>query len=333
MSGFNKLAGKKSVADLVPESQMRVVYLDQNAASLLAKPDTGAIWQEIRGVLAAGFRDRQIISPLPFEGVFESAALPLPIRQAVQCFFWQVSGGLAFKEFTEMSCELTLALIRPDSSWSPWLRWLPIWAEMDGTAQKISSDWRAGKERMMVRMNNFVESPNLKTMSKRQLFRAISAQRSMRIYNDLDFLVAGEVNSASIMHPWLLQYLKSQNISPAEIEALRRAIKYHGWARIQIHALDILLGTQWEYDSLRGGAARYEANDEIDRKRAAMALNYADLFITEGGMADLCRRAKISDYSSTIVVSVRDPKNILDAVRSLARSQPSEEDSGHKLSE
>jgi hypothetical protein len=64
-----------------------------------------------------------------------------------------------------------------------------------------------------------------------------------------------------------------------------------------------------------------------------MNLNYADLFITEGGMADLCRRAKISDYSSTIVVSVRDPKNILKVVRSLSRSQPSEEDSGHKLSE
>jgi hypothetical protein len=55
MSGFNKLAGKKSETDLIPESQMRVVYLDQNAASLLGKPDTGAIWQGIRGVLAAAF--------------------------------------------------------------------------------------------------------------------------------------------------------------------------------------------------------------------------------------------------------------------------------------
>jgi hypothetical protein len=333
MSGFQKLTGKKTVVNSIPESQMRVVYLDQNAASLMAKPDSAAIWQEIRDVLATGFRDRKIICPLPFEGVFETAALPLAVRQAIQAFFWQVSGGWAFKEFTEMSNELTLTLVRPDSSWSPWLRWIPIWADMDTTAHNIASDWRAAKEKMMVRMNNLVETPDLLAMSKSQLFRAISAQRSMRIYNDLEFLLVGEVNSASIMHPWLIQYLKSENVSPAEIEALRRAIKYHGWATIHIHALDMLLGTQWEYDSLRGGVARYEANDEIDRKRAAMALNHADLFITEGGMADLCRRARMSDYSPTNVVSVRDPKNTLAAVRNLARSQPSDVISGFKLSE
>jgi hypothetical protein len=333
MNGMKELADKTTGIDLTLKSQMRVVYLDQNAASLLAKAGTGAIWREIRDVLAIGLHDRQIVCPLPFEGIFESAALPLHIRRTVQDFFWRVSGGWAFKEFTEMSSELTLALVRPNPSWCPWLRWLPIWAEMDTTAQKISSDWRAAKVRMMARMDSFVDSPNLRKMSKSQLFRAVSAQRSMRIYGDLEFLLNGDINSPSIMHPWLVQYLKSQNISPAEIEALGRAIKYHGWATIQIHALDMLLGTQWEYDSLRGGAARYEANDEIDRKRAAMALNYADLFITEGGMTDLCRRAKINDYSTTIVVSVRDPENILEVVRSLAIPRSPEEDSGHKLSE
>src|SRR5437879_1011648 len=124
---------------------MQVVYLDQNAASLLAKSNRGAIWQEIREALADGFRNRKLICPLPFEGIIETAPMPLERRQSIQTLFWELSEGVAFESFTVMSNELTLALIRPMPDWSPWITWKPIWAEMEGAAQTIKSDWKSGK--------------------------------------------------------------------------------------------------------------------------------------------------------------------------------------------
>jgi hypothetical protein len=94
---------------------VQVVYLDQNAASFLAKPNPEPSWKEIRDALADGFVQGKLICPLPFEGVMETAPRPLESRQAIQALFWELSGGIAFKEFTEMSNELTLALIRPKS--------------------------------------------------------------------------------------------------------------------------------------------------------------------------------------------------------------------------
>ena len=98
-------------------------------------------------------------------------------------------------------------------------------------------------------------------------------------------------------------------------------MQYHGWAKIPIHAFDILLGAKWEYDSIRGGAASYKPNDEIDRKRAAVALNHANLFITEGDMANLCQKAKVSSFCHTVVLSVRNPEKVLKTVRSITRDR------------
>ena len=296
---------------------MKIVYLDQNAASFLAKPKPEPIWREIREALAEGFRNRKLICPLPFEGVLETAPRPLELRQAIQSLFWQLSEGVAFKAFTEMSNELTLALIRPTSTWSPWIIWKPIWAEMEGAAQKVKSDWKAGKERMNERMNAFVPSPNAEQLTERELFRAVAAERSAWICSDLDCLHAGRVNESSLRCPWLIEFLVSENLSPAEIESLKRAVQYHGWAKIPIHAFEILLGVKWEYDSIRGGAAPYEPNDEIDRTRAAIALNHADLFITEGDVANLCQKAKVNEFCPTVVLSVRYPEKVLETVCSI----------------
>jgi hypothetical protein len=300
---------------------MKIVYLDQNAASFLSKSKPEPIWQEIREALVDGFRNRRLICPLPFEGVMESAPRPLELRQAVQSLFWQVSEGVAFKEFTEMSNELTLALIRPVADWSPWLIWKPIWAEMKDAAEKVKSSWKAGKERMTERMKGFVRSPNLEAMSERELFRVVAAQRSGRICSDLDSLLAGRVDENSLNCPRLIEFLVSGNLSPAEIETLKRAVQYHGWAKIPIHAFEILLGAKWEFDSIRGAAAAYEPNDEIDRKRAAIALSHADLFITEGDMANLCQKAKVNAFCPTFVLSVRNPEKILEAVGAINRGR------------
>ncbi len=248
----------------------------------------------------------------------ETAPMPLEQRQSIQSLFWELSEGVAFESFTEMSNKLTLALIRPTPDWSPWVMWKPvIWAEMESAAQKVESDWKAGKERMTERMNAFVPSANVEQMTEQELFHAVAAQRSCWIYSDLDCLHAGRIMGNSLNCPWPIQFLVSANLSPAEIEALKRAVQNHGWAKIPIHAFEILLGARWEYDSIRGGAASYEPNDEIDRKRASIALSYADVFITEGGIADLCRRAKVNDFCRTLVLSVRNPGKVLETVRGI----------------
>src|SRR6185503_2580768 len=274
---------------------MKVIYLDQNAASFLAKSDPEPIWKKIRSALFDGFRNRNLVCPLSFEGVMETAPRPLALRQAVQSLFWQLSGAVAFKPFTNMSNELTLALIRPMPDWSPWETWKPIWAEMEGAAQKVTADWKVGKARMTERMNKFVRSSDFGASTERELFHSIAAQRSIWICNDLDCLLAGQITDNSLKCPGLVDFLIAANVNPAEIKALKHAIEYHGWAKIPIHAFEILLGAKWEYDSIRGGSAPYQPNDEIDRKRAAIALNHADIFITEGNLADLCQKAKVSE--------------------------------------
>ncbi len=296
---------------------MEVVYLDQNAASYLANSIAGTIWWKIREVLSRGFRERKIICPLSFEGVIETCPLPLERRRSVQSLFWQLSEGLAFKEYTEISSELTLALVRPTLDCSPWNIWRPNWAEMERAAQNVSANWMCGKRRMMERMKGFVRSPKVEAMSMRELFHAVAAQRSIRLCNDLDWLLAGQIAEGSLNYPWFIEFLIAAKASPAEIEALKRAVHCHGWARIPIHAFGILVGAKWEYDSIRGGSAKYEPNDEIDRMRAAIALSYADIFVTEGDMANLCRRAKVNDFTPTVVISVRDPERILDSIRSV----------------
>src|SRR5271170_581676 len=154
---------------------MQIIYLDQNAASFLAKSNSAPIWQEIREALADGFRRQKLICPLPFEGVVESIPLPLEQRQLIQTLFWQLSEGRAFKPFYEMSNELTLALIRPRQNWSPFNIWKPIWAEMGYAAHNIRSSRKSANKTMMERMNAFIQSPEVEQMGERELFHSAAA--------------------------------------------------------------------------------------------------------------------------------------------------------------
>ena len=293
---------------------VQVVYLDQNAASFLAKSSSESIWREIKTALVEGFRDRRLICPLPFECVIESSPKPVEFRRSIRDLFWLLSEGVAFKDFTEMSSELTLALVRPTANWAPWNIWKPIWADMESPTQNVRANLKSGKARMMERMKSFVRSPRIEGTTIRELFHAVAEQRSVWLCKDLDCLLEGQKNEARLNYPWLIKFLIASNLSSAEINALKLAVLHHGWAKIPIHTFNILLGAKWEYDSIRGGASSYEPNDEIDRMRAATALSYADYFITEGGLADLCRRANVGEFCSTVVLSVRKPQKVLEAL-------------------
>src|SRR5208282_4890134 len=304
----------------LPPRAMQIFCLDQNAASFLAKPPQ-PIWQEIKEVLSERFHKRKLICPLPFECIFESARKDLGFRKSIQSLFWELSKGIAFKEFTEISSELTLALVRPTPDWSPWTIWKPVWAEMEGAARNVSGNWKSGKERMIERMKGFVRSPKVEAMSVRELFHAVAAQRSGWLLSDLDRLLESRIAEGSLNYPWLIEFLISMKVSPAEIEALKRVVQHHGWAKIPIHAFEILVGAKWEYDSIHGGSAKYALNDEVDRKRAAIALSYAGVFVTEGDLANLCRKAGVKEFCPTVVLSVRDPQKVRKTIRAIIDAQ------------
>lgn len=62
---------------------------------------------------------------------------------------------------------------------------------------------------------------------------------------------------------------------------------------------------------------RYKVNDEIDRWRAAVALTYCDLFITDSGAAELAREA-VRGYEEDFpcaIFSVRQTAEIEAAVK------------------
>jgi len=76
---------------------VQVVYLDQNAASFLAKSNPGQIWTKIREALERAFQEGKLFCPLPFEGIVETTPRPLEYRRAIQDLFRRLSGGFAFK--------------------------------------------------------------------------------------------------------------------------------------------------------------------------------------------------------------------------------------------
>jgi hypothetical protein len=111
----------------------------------------------------------------------------------------------------------------------------------------------------------------------------------------------------------LMGFLVRRGLTVAEAEDLREHVRYHRWEAIPVNAYDLLIGSVWS-DDLNHDRRKYRPNDDIDRWRAVVALRYARLFVTDGPMADLCRRARVSEYSDTIVVSVKERQRLHDLV-------------------
>jgi hypothetical protein len=100
----------------------------------------------------------------------------------------------------------------------------------------------------------------------------------------------------------------------AEAQLLCEAVRHHRWEAIFVNFFDLILGSRWDHDSVQGQRPRYNPNDEIDRWRAAVALGHSDLFITDSYIADLCRRAGVSDYTPTVIFSTKQAEEILEFI-------------------
>jgi hypothetical protein len=122
--------------------------------------------------------------------------------------------------------------------------------------------------------------------------------------------------------PWLITSLARRGLTVSESRGLIAKIENREWERIPEFQFHLLLGARWDHDALHGQRPKYRPNDEFDRWRTVVALVHSDFFITDGYIADLCRRADTDRYSSTVVLSVQQADVILGALEEFLSFTP-----------
>ena len=92
---------------------MVTIYLDQCAASYLAKSEAGFEWKLIREKLTAAFSSGRILCPMPTETLVESSPCETQVRIEIEEFFRSVSNGERFLSMWDLIIDETLRLARP----------------------------------------------------------------------------------------------------------------------------------------------------------------------------------------------------------------------------
>lgn len=285
---------------------MKVVYLDQNIASLLAMADAGSQWARIRKLLLLGFTEEKIICPMPFETVTESSSCNHKKRIAIEQFFKEVSGGVCFKHFTSLVAESSIELVRENYFLTPYTILTQNWSDNDQSASLIADEHAKMKARMTKRQNQFIEDPNPREISFSSIFPEVEEERCGMFYRDLEKLeIEPESPIGEFEVPWLIETLRSSEITTHEISMLKEKVRHHHWSSIPENYADMLLGSLWDRELTIRPQTKYKPNDEIDRRRAAVALVHSDVFVTDGGMAELCNRPEVSKFSTCTVFSIQ----------------------------
>ena len=303
------------MADLVLvrglDRAMTIAYLDQNAASYLALAQPGSQWHEIRSALAAGFLEQRIVCPMPLETLVESAPCDRATRTAIEDFFHSVSGGTRFRAYSEILVDKTLALVRADHEAVAFAEMGSGWAARDEAARDTREFHSQTRDRMIARIQTYNFPAGAEDMTAEQIFRSSSLERCGMLWRDLQkFVLTPATPATDYETPWLMSGLIAHELTGVEAQQLSEAVRFHHWEPIFVNFFDLMLGSRWDHDSVHG-QRRYKPNDEIDRWRAAVALAHSDLFITDSGTADLCRRAIVADYTPTVVFSTKQADEIL----------------------
>jgi len=295
---------------------MKILYLDQNAASYLAEPPNQQ-WKQIAQQLEEGFSDRRLVCPIPRETIIETARCSRREKRIlIQTFLNSVCGGMRFCSFREIMQSATLALVRPSHDIVPFELIEPNWAEDDVEAARIAKVDGEMRKRMEERVGAFSHSPEQRSYTPGEMFLSGAEERTRKLWRDLDrFLVEPATAIGAYEVPWLMQFLIGAGISADEARALVAELRRHRWEQIAVNSFDLLLGAHWDHDIIHRQRPNYKSNDEVDRWRAAVALVYSDIFITDSYVTELCRKAKTNDYSATVVFSAKRPKPILECLQ------------------
>ena len=291
---------------------MTITYLDQNAASYLALGKPGSQWDAIRSVLTEAFPPQRIVCPMPVETLVESAPCDRATRIAIEDFFHTVSGGTRFRSYSDILIDKTLVLVRPHHEAVAFATMGYGWGARDEAALLTKHSHAEARERMTQRIQAYTFPSGAAEMSAGEIFNSSSLDRCGMFWRDLEKFVAIQTTPASEYEvPWLMAGLVARSLTVTEAQELGEAIRHHRWEAIFVNFFDLLLGSRWDHDKVHGQRPNYDPNDEIDRWRAAVALGHSDLFITDPYMADLCRRARVADYTPTVVFSTKQTDAIL----------------------
>jgi hypothetical protein len=220
--------------------------------------------------------------------------------------------GTTFRSHFEILIDKTLALIRPQHQAVAFAMIGYGWGTRDEAARITKESHAESRERIKQRVHAHCSSSNAADMSATEIFRSGCAERCGTFLRDLEKFVAIPTTAVSKYEiPWLMSGLICRRLSASEAQELCELVRRHKWKATFVNFFDLMLGSRWGHDRLHGQRPNYHANDEIDRWRVAVALGHSDLFITDPYMADLCRRAKVADYTPTTVFSTKQTDEIL----------------------
>ena len=292
------------------------LYLDQCAAGYLIGANKGsASWMALREVLEKGFAENRLLCPMPLETLAESAAPGFGRENRIKMeeLFTAIGGGTTFKDFYTILEQETLNLVRPTRDFTPYCKPPPRgWGTRDDAASRANANYRQALSSMAERIRVHREvpcPPGDEQLGRWQVFESVARERSRTFEGDLLRLGNGATDGFEI--PWLTQWIAESRLSPGELDLLLERVRDQTWQFTGVNLVDLIVGSQWDYDHLQGWRAKYKANDEIDRWRAAVALCWSDLLITDGPAATLLKSSNVSAFTTPIVYSVKDVDAIL----------------------
>ena len=298
-----------------------ILYLDQCAAGYLIGANKGSTsWAVLREVLEKGFAENRLLCPMPLETLAESAASGFGSENRVKMeeLFAGIGGDTAFKGFYTILKEETLGLVRRDRAFTPYCKPPPRgWGSRDDAAARTSANHRQALSDMneTIRVHRETpRSPGVEQLGRWEVFESVALDRSRIFEQDLLRLSNGATTDFEI--PWLTQWLAEQDLSACELDLLLERVRDQTWRFTGVNLADLIVGSQWDYDHFQGRRSKYKANDEIDRWRAAVALCWSDLFITDGPAATLIKSSNVSAFTTSTVYSVRDIDAILQLLTS-----------------
>ena len=257
-------------------------------------------------MLQTGYSHRNVVCPMPLETLIESASCSRATRTSISHLFNELSGGISFKSFTSILIERTLDLVRGTQRTCPYVFLTGEWADDDDAAQIATEKHYKNRIRMKHRQVSINYGGKYSDLSRIQVLRNIAIDRCGMFWRDLERYGNRpdcSVNAFEI--PWLINGLRVMNLTVTEAVQLKEMIRYHDWESIPENYFDLLIGSAWEYEYVRNRRTAYDANDEIDRWRAAVALANADVLITDSAFSQLCINAGIANQSNTAIFSVR----------------------------
>ncbi len=292
------------------------VYLDQNAASLLAKAEAATFWGEIRIELQEGFTSGRVFCPMPSETILESSPCPSHVRAAIEAFFVSVSAEYRFRNFCEITVDEMLALVRSSHRVQHFQAIKRGWSARDDAALSTAQTAASQKALMANRMAAYVNPVGAEKLKVAEIVENAALERGGWLYRDLDqYAKEPNPDRTNYESGWVMDGLVKRRIDQHEALRLMEAIRDRRGMFTCVNYIDLRLASQMNYDELHGRIRRYCPNDDIDRWRAAVAMACAELFITDGDCADLCRRSKLPSMLGVTVFSVRQSKQILGFLR------------------